>query len=83
MPTFPTIFKIGNTYVGMGFVDHSDFLFGNINGSKEKNGGPMKFIGVSGNSICAARGLIISEMMKLDKPPKEVFELWYLSCISQ
>ena len=56
----------------MGFIDHSNLIFGDISGSFEEQGA-MKLIAFSPNVICAARGLLINRMMKEGNTSEQIF----------
>ena len=81
-PFSEMVYHYGKTYIGVGFVDNTELLLGTFHGDKTKDG-PLEYIGIDQNPICVARAKIIYEMMKQDQPGKHIFELWYLSCLSE
>ena len=83
MQTTKQVIEEGKTYVAVGFVDNSIIMNSELLTPWNEMRQAVKFVGIDMSPICVARSLIIYEMMKRDCSADNIFELWYLSCISK
>ena len=74
-------FQFGKTYVGIGFVDLSQLLWGEY--QSEEGAGTLLFHGYDQAEVTVARSVLIYEMMKTDKrelSDKTILQVWFSSC---
>lgn len=72
-PAVKTTFEFGKTYVFIGYVDLLECMMGDFIG----NGDKVNVYGFEQSGICAARSLIIYEMMKMKKDVDSILEVWF------
>ena len=78
-PSHELLFEFGRTYVGLGYVDLSQLIWGRFIDGK----GPLQYYGYDMAEGSVARSLLIWEMLKAPANQvrdKTILQVWFSSC---
>ena len=78
-PSVPLGYEFGKTYVGIGFVDLSQLLWGEY----QNEGGTLRFYGYDQAEVTVGRSVLMYEMMKAEErevSEKTILQVWFSSC---
>ena len=74
------IFDFGKTYVGIGYVDLCQLLWGEY---QNEGGGTLRFYGYDQAEVTVGRSVLMYEMMKAEErevSEKTILQVWFSSC---
>ena len=78
------IYEIGKNYVGFGFVDMFQLIWGSYPNENEENSVPMKFYGYDRSRVVTLRSKLVYLAMKnfeeCDVSITSILQMWFSSC---